>query len=404
MSTAVMQAEGPGKGAVEKEALPLNLAGRIPELDGLRGVAIGMVVICHYLEFGFVTRHGSLGAYLKALPGLSWSGVDLFFVLSGFLIGGILLDARESSNYFAVFYTRRFFRIVPIYVVILLLFPLAEAAIRSAQAGAFSWLFANSMPWYSYATFTQNIWMVLRGNYGGNWLAPTWSLCVEEQFYLTLPLLIRLLSRQRLVPWLLVFICSAPVLRSILVWHSGANVMRELVVMPCRADALLMGVLAAVIMRDAGWRERIARSRRLFPALLTGLLAGVALLARFAPGISFRLMRTVGFTWLALFYACILLFAILRQDSWLSRSLRNRLLMWLGSIAYGVYLIHQAVQGLVFGYFGERAPGIWQWGDLKFVVISLGVTLAVAAISWQWFEKPFLRLGHKYRYEGQAAA
>src|SRR6266851_1125269 len=100
-----------------KGTSPLHLSGRIPELDGIRGIAIGMVLIAHHFEV--VSRPGSTLAYALVPLRLTWSGVDLFFVLSGFLIGGILLDARESSNYFRVFYTRRFFRIIPIYAVLL---------------------------------------------------------------------------------------------------------------------------------------------------------------------------------------------------------------------------------------------------------------------------------------------
>src|SRR5260370_10007989 len=95
----------------------LDLSGRIPELDGIRGVAIGMVLIAHL--FAVASRPGSALAYALVPLRLDWTGVDLFFVLSGFLIGGVLLDARESSNYFRVFYTLRFFRIVPIYPVLL---------------------------------------------------------------------------------------------------------------------------------------------------------------------------------------------------------------------------------------------------------------------------------------------
>jgi peptidoglycan/LPS O-acetylase OafA/YrhL len=93
--------------------------GRVPELDGLRGIAIGMILVFHYFLLQFVVVPGTPAAYALAMGRLAWSGVDLFFVLSGFLIGGILLDVRDSSNYFQVFYTRRFFRIVPVYCVLL---------------------------------------------------------------------------------------------------------------------------------------------------------------------------------------------------------------------------------------------------------------------------------------------
>ena len=92
---------------------------RIRELDGLRGVAIGMVVLFHFFQNTMAFPPGSVFSYVQAGLRLSWTGVDLFFVLSGFLIGGILLDSRESTNYYSVFYKRRFFRIVPIYLVTL---------------------------------------------------------------------------------------------------------------------------------------------------------------------------------------------------------------------------------------------------------------------------------------------
>lgn len=98
-----------------------RLSGRIPELDGVRGLAIALVLFLHL--FNFSTKLASFWARSLVPFRLSWTGVDLFFVLSGFLIGGILLDARESTNYFRVFHVRRFFRIVPIYVAVLLIFP-----------------------------------------------------------------------------------------------------------------------------------------------------------------------------------------------------------------------------------------------------------------------------------------
>jgi peptidoglycan/LPS O-acetylase OafA/YrhL len=114
--------------------LPPDLAGGIPELDGLRGIAIAMVVILHYLLVTWQVRPGTPVAYALASGRLAWTGVDLFFVLSGFLIGGILADARESTNYFSVFYARRFFWIFPIYAALLLGFPLLETLTHPADS------------------------------------------------------------------------------------------------------------------------------------------------------------------------------------------------------------------------------------------------------------------------------
>src|SRR5207249_8008489 len=117
---------------------------RVPELDGLRGCAILMVVFWHYVEPGNIPR------YVSAFGRLTWSGVDLFFVLSGFLIGGILLDARSSSNFFQVFYTRRFFRIVPIYAAVLLIVPTFLLLAQRTHHG--TWLTPAHPPWYFFWT------------------------------------------------------------------------------------------------------------------------------------------------------------------------------------------------------------------------------------------------------------
>ena len=90
---------------------------RIPELDGLRGIAIALIFWFHYFVSFVEVKPGSAAAFLQACGKLSWTGVDLFFVHSGFLIGGILLDARGPSNYFRVFHTRRFYRILPLFSI-----------------------------------------------------------------------------------------------------------------------------------------------------------------------------------------------------------------------------------------------------------------------------------------------
>src|SRR5665213_654935 len=116
-----------------------SYGGRVPELDGLRGMAILMVVIFHYLEEqGLVTGKGAT-AILQRIVQMGWSGVDLFFVLSGFLIGGILMDARESPSYFRTFYARRFFRIIPIYYLWIFAY-----AILVGVAGSFLRAHSNS--------------------------------------------------------------------------------------------------------------------------------------------------------------------------------------------------------------------------------------------------------------------
>src|SRR5579859_7095041 len=129
-----------------------DLSRRVPQLDGLRGVAIAMVVAFHFAGFAVIIGAPRLVKLLLVPTSLCWSGVDLFFVLSGFLIGGILLDARRSSNYFRVFYVRRICRILPLYLaflgVVFLISRYGQQALWSA-------------PWWTCLTFCQNLWMAV---------------------------------------------------------------------------------------------------------------------------------------------------------------------------------------------------------------------------------------------------
>src|ERR1700675_5176478 len=127
---------------------------RIPELDGIRGMAIAMVIVWHYFSAPAIANgfpEGSALAYLQAACRLAWSGVDLFFVLSGFLIGGILLDSRDSPNYFRTFYTRRFFRIVPLYAIIFVGSFLFKKFLDTLIGPRFFFMYPKPLPWAPFA-------------------------------------------------------------------------------------------------------------------------------------------------------------------------------------------------------------------------------------------------------------
>ncbi len=188
---------------------------RIRELDGIRGCAILLVLIWHYIACQLHSPPlDSINYILARSLSLTKSGVDMFFVLSGFLIAGILLDNREANNYFRVFYLRRICRIFPLYFLMLGLF-LVLTTLGLDQSPRFHWLFQNPFPLWSYATFTQNILVGLRGDFGANWLGITWSLAVEEQFYCFIPLLVWLLPRRKFALVALSLIFLAPLLRSV---------------------------------------------------------------------------------------------------------------------------------------------------------------------------------------------
>ena len=376
---------------------------RIPELDGLRGIAIGLILILHFFQNTLNPQAGVVPRYLAAATRLTWSGVDLFFVLSGFLIGGILLDARTAPNYYRVFYARRLFRIVPIYIVFLAAYAVLVYVLPLVSHADLSWLLDRPQPWYAYASFTQNFWMATSGKIGTGALAVTWSLAVEEQFYLTLPLLVRVLPLSRLFRFLLAGIFAAPLVRTLLFYSIPGSSIAAYVLMPCRADALLLGVLAAILLRDPEWRERITRARLFFALAFPVLLFGIAYFTKAAWFVYSPLMVSVGLTWLPFFYFCVLLFALTQRESWLSAVLRNPALCWLGAIAYGVYLFHQTILGAVLSFLGSGAPLIARLQDLPVFALALAVTLLFARLSWIYFERPLVHLGHSWKYDNASA-
>jgi peptidoglycan/LPS O-acetylase OafA/YrhL len=373
-------------------ATSLHLSGRIPELDGLRGMAIGMILIKHF--FVVVTVPGSPFAYAFVPTRLAWTGVDLFFVLSGFLIGGILLDARASSNYFRVFYTRRFLRIIPIYAVLLLCVFSLTLLWQARHLRGFDEIFGGNLPWAPFVLFLQNFEMTLRNAWGIFPLGVTWSLAVEEQFYLTLPVLIRFLPRRALLGVIFAGIILAPVLRTFFHSVSPNNYFAWYTLMPCRADALLLGVLGAVALREPRWRNLLASRPRFMSGTLLFLLLGVVFLTLRAPDAADTLMATAGFTWMALFYLVILLYAVLFPGGWIGRCLRLGWLRGLGIIAYGTYLVHELFLGLFFG----RLPSVRSWRDFGVSMLALAFTLGFCRLSWLYFEKPLVKLGHRASY------
>jgi peptidoglycan/LPS O-acetylase OafA/YrhL len=190
-------------------------------------------------------------------------------------------------------------------------------------------------------------------------------------------------------------VLTAPVLRALLFWRWPAHWLGTLVLMPCRADALLLGVLAAILRRDPKWSGALASARGPFGAAVFGLLAGVVYLNQYAHEPSDPLMLTFGYSWVALFYVSLLLTALTWPQAILARLLRSPWLRSLGTVAYGAYLFQLGALHAVTGILPASPLGR---SPVMAALIALGVTLALAALSWRYFEQPFVRWGHRSAY------
>ena len=370
-------------------------AERIPALDGLRGVAILLVLLRHSIA-GMEPASHFWSAALTPLR-LSWSGVDLFFVLSGFLIGGILFDVRHSPNYFRTFYIRRAFRILPVYAIVLMFYLGRHLPVRMVpgQLGDTSPL---SIPWFSFVTFTQNFWMVPVGWFGPMAIAPTWSLAVEEQFYLTVPLLIRKVRLRTLYVFLTCVIVGLPFVRAVVPHLFTHGNFANVVLMPLRADALCLGVLCALAVRNARFRKIAGQLLWAGYMLIGAGLVSFFYLTYYGNTQFEPPMATWGFSSLALLYASVLMTAVCHPQAALAKVLCFAPLRRLGTIAYCTYLIHQpftaAARRLMQIYLHLTPAENWASGG----VIGVAIAIIVASLSWKYFEKPLLRVGHRYQY------
>lgn len=370
---------------------------RIPQLDGIRGLAILLILLWHCLA-GYLDLSREWSLWVLRVLNLAWTGVDLFFVLSGFLIGGIMLDYGRASNFLPVFYLRRALRIVPIYYVVLLSFVLARWAGLPERHPELSKFFAAGPPLAAYFAFVQNFFFAAIGHGGPEWLSVTWSLAVEEQFYLCLPFVMFLVPRRRLGAVLVGLVLATPLLRIMLFDVPPRPGYADYLLMPARADALLLGVLGAWLVRQPHYRRWLEQHRPAVYLALGLLAAGVlALHQAYISYIDFAMMAG-GYTWIALFYFGLILAAVTEQRGPVAWFTRWAALRYLGRISYCVYLIHLVVPALAHALLLRQAPVLRTWTDAAVTAGAVAVTLGLAALSWHFFESRLVAWGHSFQY------
>ena len=353
---------------------------RFVELDALRAFAVTLVVWSHTVRTEIGIDRYKIGGY---------HAVSLFFVISGFLITGILLDTRDAvarravppSVGLRIFYIRRFLRIFPVYYAVLLLtFILARTAVR----GELRWHLMYLSNWY----------FAYKGAFHSP-LPHLWSLAIEEQFYVVWPWFTLLLPAAAL-PWTIgMMILSGPLSRLILS-RAGANDVAVWVTTPTVLDALGLGCLLAYLWRDTEWADRVALWAVLLAFFLVGLQQALTLVA--TPAYVHEALKTT--PW-AFFCMWLVHRASRGFTGWTGRLLRARPLLYLGKISYGVYLLHVLVTMTVEPKLGSYLPMVGHAGVPLFIAVML-ITVGTASLSWKFFEQPINSLKDRFPY-GQSA-
>jgi peptidoglycan/LPS O-acetylase OafA/YrhL len=350
----------------------------MPAIDGLRAFAVLGVVILHY-PYPYVRDALFNKLHVKPLVECGWVGVDLFFVISGFLITGILLDSKGSRHYFRNFYARRALRIWPLYYAVLIFVLVIYPHVYPSGS-----MVHKTAPWFYYVFYLQNFVVSSR------LLGVTWSLAVEEQFYITWPLVIMALSKKNLQRLIITLLAVAPLSRLVLDHYVGPHYPVETF---ARMDGILAGSLLALWFRSEG--ASISRLRKIATGLL--LVGGIGSLPCLITGGSESILV---YSFLAMALSGLVCFAAV--DSILPRPLRallnNGQLRYVGKISYGIYLLHPivytacnfAIQRMLIPLERDTFSR-----DAIVLLTELALTILVASLSWYFFEQPILRMKEK---------
>jgi peptidoglycan/LPS O-acetylase OafA/YrhL len=363
---------------------------RIAELDGLRGIAIALV-LWHHLVHPYlppVTEHWLGG--LRAAGNMSWCGVELFFVLSGFFIGGILIDHRDSPRLGKVFYLRRALRILPLYFLTLII---CLAAARTGWSGRGP----DFGPWV-YALFLQNLALAVQNHWEVLAFSILWSLAVEEQFYLIAPWVVRWISPARLPVVLAALILTAMLLRSALQWHLPGREIGFHVLTPLRMDSLALGALLAWAVRAPAARPFFVRLQTTWSLWLAGALALVTMLALSRPVQGGPLLVHLGYSLINVCFGLLVAIVVAVRPAGLNRLLALAPLAHLGRHSYFIYLWHVLIGWSIIQWLGGSGFFLKTLAGAGLVLLAVSATWLAAIVSWKYFESPLLRLAHRTGY------
>lgn len=356
----------------------------IPALDGLRGIAVFSVMLYHCFPV-MATK-------------LGWTGVDLFFVLSGFLITGILLDTRQSPNYYKNFIVRRILRIFPLYYFVLILVLLLIPFLFNGFLGPGFTYYLNHQRWFW--LYSQN-WLYSRDGFPDNKiLVHLWSLAVEEQFYIFWPWVIKFLPGKKLLWACISLACFSILFRMQIGSDLFHGVTYSYVATLSRMDALLIGSIIAILIREM---PDILEKAVPIVAFITVpiIILGVVI----QKSANFFLLPSV-YTFIDLFFGCLLVYSLSAgKRGMMARIATNKILIFLGKYSYGLYVYHYVIyillerklQPHLASFTGGTFPAIILTG-----ISAITLSLMISILSYRYLEHPFLKL--KKFFENQSVA
>jgi peptidoglycan/LPS O-acetylase OafA/YrhL len=365
----------------------------IPVLDGLRGIAILLVLLCHgALLWGPVGHATSFDHFVLTTLRAGWIGVDLFFVLSGFLITGILLQQKGAPSYFRNFYIRRVLRIFPMYYAFLFVMLILIPSVRPFRSPE---LIAAQQDQIWLWTYSANLARLFGVHPKIDPFGQFWSLAVEERFWLIWPCIIWFFSLKRAAVLSGACVLGSFLLRCI-VWFGLRDPHVTYDFTLCRLDGLAIGAFIAIVIREPGPAAYLIRFTKPIGVLSAGCL--ITLFFRYGSWWSDAPIPLFGYLLLAFVFGAILVMCTTSKSGWLTSTLESKLLRKFGKYSYSLYVIHYTLMPLVWPhvYFPklETQRSIMPAVAVA-IVLEIVVFFMLSTLTWHLWEKHFIRLKDK---------
>lgn len=369
---------------------------RVPELDGVRGLAILMVLVYHTVGLNPVKISLPVFERISQIAEMGWAGVDVFFVLSGFLITSILLKTKKQPGYFKKFYARRILRIFPLYystlTLILIFIPFISPDQADRARAIWPWYYLYLQNWGNALNLIPTIFAI----------NVTWSLAIEEQFYLFWPSVVKILDSKKLAFVSVILIALSLVLRLVIIKRYAKLLDYNkffYYATITRLDSLILGALVAILFESGRWKEYLKFFA--LPGFLLGLGGTIyfASLQPDSPLVDNRPMFTYGYTLIAVSSAALITMLVTYQEANpLRRVFRLPFLSFFGQYSYAIYLFHM-IPLLVFQrVFQQNAVSGWL-GWLLFNCFTAFLSVGMALLSWNLLEKRVLSFRKYFGYE-----